>query len=201
LPENHLLHARGVRLVAPRSAVFGGLTAVALWGAQGFAATVDPVEVLVPPGVRWTPGPGVRVREARTSDDVVRGRFGVRWTSRVRTSVDLLRRGPLDDGVVLLDRLVQAGVVELDDVRAAVAALPRGRGSKVARDAAMLADGLAASPQETRLRLLLHRAGLPAPVAQFRVFDDAGFDARVDFAYPELKLAIEYDGLWHAKPG
>src|SRR3712207_9447547 len=25
--------------------------------------------------------------------------------------------------------------------------------------------------------------------------------ARVDFAYPELKLAIEYDGAWHGKPG
>jgi very-short-patch-repair endonuclease len=24
---------------------------------------------------------------------------------------------------------------------------------------------------------------------------------RVDFAYPELKIAIEYDGLWHAEPG
>jgi very-short-patch-repair endonuclease len=23
----------------------------------------------------------------------------------------------------------------------------------------------------------------------------------VDFAYPELKLAIEYDGAWHAEPG
>jgi G:T-mismatch repair DNA endonuclease (very short patch repair protein) len=64
-----------------------------------------------------------------------------------------------------------------------------------------LADGLAESPQESRLRLLLHRAGLPAPIAQFRIFDDGGFLARVDFAYPELRLAIEYDGLWHAEPG
>jgi very-short-patch-repair endonuclease len=23
----------------------------------------------------------------------------------------------------------------------------------------------------------------------------------VDFAYPDLKIAIEYDGLWHAEPG
>jgi very-short-patch-repair endonuclease len=26
-----------------------------------------------------------------------------------------------------------------------------------------------------------------------------GFIARVDFAYPELRLAIEDDGLWHAE--
>ncbi len=29
------------------------------------------------------------------------------------------------------------------------------------------------------------------------MFDDDGFVARVDFAYPDLRIAIEYDGLWH----
>jgi very-short-patch-repair endonuclease len=46
---------------------------------------------------------------------------------------------------------------------------------------------------------VLTRAGLPPLVAQFRVFDDAGFVARVDFAYPDLEVAIEYDGLWHGE--
>jgi very-short-patch-repair endonuclease len=30
---------------------------------------------------------------------------------------------------------------------------------------------------------------------------DGRFVARVDFAWPEHKLALEYDGLWHAEPG
>jgi very-short-patch-repair endonuclease len=46
---------------------------------------------------------------------------------------------------------------------------------------------------------VLVRAGLPSPVAQFRVFDEEGFVARVDFAYPELRIAIEYDGLGHGE--
>jgi G:T-mismatch repair DNA endonuclease (very short patch repair protein) len=119
----------------------------------------------------------------------------------VRTAVDLVRRHGVEEGVILLDRLVRAGLADLAAVRAAAAELPRSRGSRVARDVIRLADGLAESPQESRLRLLLHRAGLPAPIAQFRIFDDDGFVARVDFAYPELRLAIEYDGLWHAEPG
>ena len=73
--------------------------------------------------------------------------------------------------------------------------------SKVAREVADLADGLAESPQETRLRLLLRRGGLPAPEAQYRVFDAEGFVARVDLAYPDLRLAVEYDGAWHGAPG
>ncbi len=60
---------------------------------------------------------------------------------------------------------------------------------------------MAGSPPETRLRLLLLSEGLPAPVAQYRVFDDDGFVARVDFAFPELRIAVEYDGLWHAEDG
>lgn len=58
-------------------------------------------------------------------------------------------------------------------------------------------DGLAESPQEPRLRLVLQRAGLPAPVARFRVFDGEDFVARLDLAYPDVEVAIEYDGLWH----
>jgi very-short-patch-repair endonuclease len=36
-------------------------------------------------------------------------------------------------------------------------------------------------------------------VPQFVVRDGAGFVGRVDFAYPDLRLAIEYDGLYHAE--
>jgi very-short-patch-repair endonuclease len=39
----------------------------------------------------------------------------------------------------------------------------------------------------------------PHPVAQFRISDAEGFVARVDLAYPELKLAIGYDGMWHGE--
>jgi len=37
-------------------------------------------------------------------------------------------------------------------------------------------------------------------VAQYEVVDRGRFVARVDFAWPELKVAVEYDGEWHAEP-
>jgi G:T-mismatch repair DNA endonuclease (very short patch repair protein) len=198
----HVLAARGVWEVAPEGAVLGGRTAAVLWGADELATADDPVEVVLPTGLRWRPAPGVVARNADLPPrDVVRDRRGVARTGRVRTAVDLIRRGTLDDGVVLLDRLVHLGVVRLFDLRDAVARLPRCRGSRLAREIARAADGLAESPQETRVRLLLQRSGLPAPEAQYRVFDEDGFVARVDFAYPELRLAIEYDGAWHGRPG
>lgn len=43
---------------------------------------------------------------------------------------------------------------------------------------------------------ILKGSGLAAPVYQFRVLDDAGnFVARPDFAYPDIKEAIEVDGF------
>ena len=73
--------------------------------------------------------------------------------------------------------------------------------ARIARAAAAFADPRAESPPESRLRLLLARAGLPA-VPQFVVRDaDGRFVARVDLAYPELCLAVEYDGAWHAEDG
>jgi very-short-patch-repair endonuclease len=51
------------------------------------------------------------------------------------------------------------------------------------------------------MRLLILAAGLPAPVAQYVVEHRGRFVARVDLAWPEFRLALEYDGLWHAEPG
>lgn len=186
-------------IAAPKDAVLGGLTAATLWSMRGpLAGPGHPVEVVLPAGIRWHPGPGVIVRTATTTGDVVADGV-LRYTDRTRTALDLARRGHLDDAVVLLDRLVQYRVAFLDDVRRAAAALPRCRGSAQARTVAALADGLAESPPETRLRLLIRRAGLPAPVAQYTVRADGRFVARVDFAYPEQRLAIEYDGAWHGE--
>ena len=105
-----------------------------------------------------------------------------------------------DAAVVAVDQMVAAGVVELAAVRS-LADVARGHGAARSRRACALADGLAESPQETRLRLLLRRSGLAAPVAQYRVRDGDRVVARVDFGWPEQKVALEYDGLWHGESG
>ncbi len=197
LPVTHRLLVSAVGLVLPAGAGFTGRSAATLWGVPGIATPDDPVEVILETGSRWNAGPGVQVRSSPDGRELVRrGRWPC--SSRVDTAVDLIRWAATEeDAVILLDRLCDEGMVRLDDVRTAVRALRPCRGSGRARRAAALADGLAGSPQETRLRLLLPRDGLPAPTAQVRVFDDEGFVARVDLAYPDLKIAIEYDGLWH----
>ena len=50
---------------------------------------------------------------------------------------------------------------------------------------------------ETRLKRLLRRHGFPAPVFQYVIHDGRRFVARVDAAYPELRIALEYDSYEH----
>jgi hypothetical protein len=62
-----------------------------------------------------------------------------------------------------------------------------------------LADGLAESPMESEARLAMIDGGLPIPELQYEIIDGNGELRRVDFAWPEQCVAVEYDGLdWHS---
>ena len=51
---------------------------------------------------------------------------------------------------------------------------------------------------ESKLRIQLHDDGLPPPEVQWKIHGPSGVVRyRIDLAYPELKLAIEYDGRDH----
>ena len=101
--------------------------------------------------------------------------------------------------VVLGDSLIRAGRTSTAVLRDAATAW-RGRGAKLARRAARyVRDGID-SAMETRLRMLLVLAGLPAPEVNFILrHPDGSWWMRFDMCYPSLKLIIEYDGRQHAE--
>jgi len=192
----HALRARAAaRFVVP-GAVVTGRSAAVLWGLDDVAGPADDVELTVPADRPRSRVAGVHVRRAALDAGQVVRRLDVPVTTAAATALALAAQGPLTEAVVLLDRFAAARLVTLTDLRDASSAVA-GRGCRQVRAAVRLADGLAGSPQETRLRLLLHASGLPRPVAQFTVRHEGVFVARVDLAWPELRLAVEYDGRWH----
>ncbi|MGY2130004.1 DUF559 domain-containing protein [Blastococcus sp. SYSU DS0617] len=200
LPDSLTVRIRGARLLAPPSAVFSGRTAAHLHGATALADRRAPVEVTVPAGVRFGPVEGLRVRRLDLPVSDVADLGGWRCTTAVRTALDIARWDPLPEAVAALDVLLGMRVVGAEELREAAAAR-RGRGARQAARAVGLADARAESQPESRLRVVLTVAGLP-PVPQHVVRDaDGGFAARVDLAYPELRVAVEYDGAWHAEDG
>jgi very-short-patch-repair endonuclease len=187
------------RLLLP-GAVVSGRSAAVLWGVEAAGAERD-VELTVPSGSSACSVPGVRVCRRDLDPAAVRLRARTRTTTPEATAVDVGReRGAIEESVAVVDALVVAGRAELAAIRRAAASAV-GPGCRRARRVADLADGRAGSPQETRLRLLIQSSRLPRPVAQHEVRDaDGRFVARVDFAWPEHRLALEYEGAWHGAP-
>jgi hypothetical protein len=198
VPVTHELRARAATVLLP-GAVVTGRSAAVLWGVD-LADTGDEVELTLPPGVNPCRVRGLSVRRAVLPREHIWRRRSVRVTTVEATALRLAGILPGDDAVVAVDQLLAARVIDVEPVRR-LAAAASGPGSARARKVMALADGLAESPQETRLRLLIGRSDLPAPVAQYRVRVDGQVRARVDFAWPERKVALEYDGLWHAEAG
>ncbi|UOX99785.1 DUF559 domain-containing protein [Blastococcus sp. PRF04-17] len=196
VPVTHELRAEAACLLLP-DAVVTGRSAAVLWGVE-LAGPMDDVEVTIPPSSSPRRHPGLVVRRASIPPEHRWRRMSLPVTTSLATTLRLAAAIPGDDAVVAVDQMVASGVVDLVPIRA-LAAAARGPGSSRARTVCALADGLAGSPQETRLRLLILRSGLPAPVAQFQVMAGRERVARVDFAWPDRKVAVEYDGLWHAK--
>ena len=196
----HEVRAGAAALLLLPGAVASGRSAAVLWGVDA-ARPGDDVELTLPPGSSTSTVPGIRVRRWALAPEQVTARRGIPVTTPETTAVDLGRTpGPVEESVALVDALVACRATELDAVRAAAAAAT-GPGCRRARRVVDLADGLAGSPQETRLRLLLHASRLPRPVAQHTVLDAAGrFVARVDFAWPDRRVAVEYEGRWHGRP-
>lgn len=78
---------------------------------------------------------------------------------------------------------------------------PRARGKNRLFDVLSHTDRQAMSPMETRLRMLLVRAGLPRPVTQHPVQDPVARTAVwLDLAYPDRRIGVEYEGGEHLRP-
>jgi Protein of unknown function (DUF559) len=157
----------------------------------------DPVDVIVRDG-HSSGRAGVRIQRATLrSGDVVRLR-GLPVTSALRTAIDLGRREPLVEAVIALDMALHQRLVSLSELDSFLAANRGVNGIAKLRRAIELSEPKAQSPMETRLRLLLVRAGLPCPVAQFPLYDGFGnFLGRPDLYYPAHRLGLEYDGGTH----
>ena len=195
----HPIHRiRAALACHPDGAVASHFSAARMLGAPVPPHPDEHVTVLAAKDRRRRLGLRCHVLQIKESDVVVAA--GVRLSGPNRMFVELARFLGLVDLVVLGDWLVKEGHTTVKSLRLYC----RGsleQHSLRARRAADLVRARSESPQESRLRVLLALAGLPAPAVNLEVFDEDGeFMARLDLAYPDLKLAVEYDGEHHADP-
>jgi len=183
-------------LAAGSGAVASHRAAATLFGMPGVPRWV---EVTVP-RPREVAVKGIIAHRTRVlvPEDVARLK-GIPVTAAVRTIVDLARVYPATKVGPMLDYALARRLV----TRARLEARATGRGhNDVLRE---LLDERPATTRpmgsefEAHLFRALRDAGLPLPMAQYRVLMLDGSEVFLDFAYPDVLLAIEADSyLWHA---
>ncbi|WP_420112511.1 hypothetical protein [Pseudactinotalea sp.] len=154
----------------------------------------DEVHLLLPPQAARVRRKGIRVHHGTRRLSI---REGVTITTALETFGDVAPDVSLVEAVVLGDAVVHEGYATVSALTRAAARVSGGAGQRV-RAAAELVRARVISPRETRLRLLLLFSGLPEPVIAYPV--TAGGRAReLDTAYPEWRVAVEYDGRHHVE--
>ncbi|MFR9800704.1 endonuclease domain-containing protein [Pseudonocardia sp. RS010] len=195
-----MLRARaGFLLVERCGGVAAGWAAAELLG-RSCGPRNAPAEVLVPGHVRAHAGLVVHRGTAGPGEVWQDDRWAA--TSPLRTAWDLARRLDLVEAVLAVDALArrrrrEPAPFDLGDLLRLRKARPGARGCTRVDRVLDLVDPRAESPMETRMRLLLVLAGLPVPAVQYEIRTRDGRRVRFDLAYPEARLAIEYDGDEH----
>lgn len=179
--------------LARQSAVISHQSAALLWGAPLLA---------LPPKVHLSLLTSDKSQHAQASFhnrrpqafEQARQLVGVRVTDPGTTLLDCLRQGSVQECLAIADYFLFQRLIERDDLTQQLARM-HGAGAAKARVVAQLASALSESPLESFARLRLYQAGLDLGVQQLPLRTSAGRSYRADFAWPQLKVLLEVDGL------
>ena len=187
-----------VLMGAPPTAVLSHGTAATLWGLEiPLVAPDDQVHVSVPRASRVRSRNDRRVHCSAVPAAETRTLHGLTVTSPSRTWLDLAAVVPPGSLLAVSDQMLARGF-PADEFPRILGRAGGRRGVANARRVVPCMNALAGSPMESVLRWLLHEAGLPRPVLQYVVRDGEGrFLGRVDLAWPEQRVIVEFDGEVH----
>lgn len=159
----------------------------------------DDLHVLNPPGHLLRQSDGLKVHRRNGAPLVVVD--GRRSTAPAWTAVEVARGLGRPRALATLDAALRSGTCDRRELHAAAIEQFGRRGIVHVRELIPLADGRAESPMESEARLVMIDHGLPTPELQFVIDDLSGRRWRVDFAWPEHRLAVEYEGFdFHSSP-
>ncbi|MCF2532795.1 hypothetical protein [Yinghuangia soli] len=198
VPDSPTLRARAFALMAP-DAVICGRTAAWIWGI-GAAGTHDrrgrplPVEAAVPGSATPPRRSGVLGRSWTFEKGETTRVAGLQATTPLRTAADLGRTWDLGPAVAVADAFLHSRQFSKRQLEDTVARFHGYAGVRQLADVARLADGRSASTEETRLRLALHMARIPAPEPGWQVVSAFGRVLhRFTLAWPLVRLAVDLD--------
>ena len=196
VPDSWLQRVHAAQLMAGPDSFASFGCAGACWGFDGFSR--GQVEITVP-SRRRARIPGVVVHDTSTLGPIHVGVVDrIRVSSAARTICDLSWHLPVDRIGRLLDDALRRRLTTMRSFVSVADALD-GQGRRRCTVTRLVLERRLPgyepgdSEPEAALARALVAAGLPEPVRQHRIVTPSG-TFRVDLAYPDLMIAIEYDG-------
>ena len=178
------------QVVCDRAAAF--LHGVDVYGSRESQAR--PMETCVLRGGTRTRHAGIDGRSRDLAQGEIETRGGIRLTTPLRTALDLGCALPRHRALGTMDELARRHGLDRAALEWASGRFRGRRGVVQLRSLVPLVDSRAESPRESWIRLEIGDAGLPRPELQWWVVQDGVALWRLDLAYPDHKVAVEYDG-------
>ncbi len=193
--ERHVLVAHAVVKQGQTRLVVSHASALPFFGAPTWGQCLDDVHVSRPDARCGRKERGVRQHRGLLLACDVTTRRGLEVTSGTKTALDVTRCAGMEASLVAVNYLLRRGFTTLDDLRERYAPMVHDPFTLKTDLVLRLADARLESVGEVRTMFLLYRGGVPAPVPQYELYGDRGeLIARLDFAWPELGVWLEFDG-------
>ncbi len=202
----HVLRARGVMRTARTEVALSHVSALAVLGAPLWNLPLDEVHLTRRDGRSGRREAGVAQHSGELGPTDIIEVDGLPITCPTRSALDLTMMADVEHAVPVIDHLLHVGAVDRCELQRESRRRDTWPSTLSTELAVRLADGRRESVGESRSGLLLWRGGLPCPQPQYDVLDPSGhFVGRVDFAWPELGVFLEFDGKEkyskHRRPG
>lgn len=198
VPLTHRLLAEAAVTVSDRLAVACDLTAAHLWSValpSGFGIEVDAqaCAVATSRGGSRHRSVGLRGRRLELPSEHLTVLGGVTITVPARTWIDCAPLVSYTDVVAMGDAILRSELASVSELGELISWGRGRRGIRVARKALTVLDPGAESPPESWVRALLMDDGIPRPVCNMDTRVN-GWTFRLDLAWPDHFVAVEYDG-------
>jgi len=192
----HAVLARAVLERAQTGSVISHSSALPFYGAPVWGFDLDEVHLTREDHKAGRREAGVRQHRGRLVEGDVVDIDGLKVASPTRTALELTTLGCTEAALVSICFLLHQGLTTVERMRDRLQTeMDRWPSTLSTRVALRLADPRIETPGEARSLHLFWAQRLPMPIPQYEVRGRSGeLIGRVDFAWPELGVFLEFDG-------
>lgn len=191
----HGLKARAVYQQARTGVVLSHTSGLPEYDAPTWGLDLSDVHLTRPDEKAGRHEAGVHQHCGRIDEGDVVERHGMRVMTPTRLALEVTTVASAEAGLVVVNDLLHRGLTTRDELLDRYAVMERWPNTLRTGLVLHRADALVETVGESRTLHLILAAGLPRPVAQYEIRDESGqVIHRVDFAWPELGVFLEFDG-------